>query len=316
MSAPFRVLKDLFKAFDSVAPGRLNDPGDAGTITPTMWGQICSVVTATDETRTLAAPTKPGILVTVVLDEDGGDLTLSVTNGYNADGNTAIVFDDAQDFVTFISIKSGGDTTNHYWRVLAYEGTNVRSEDLTVDQLTATTLSVTGATDLRGDAVSAEHGAGAIGTATAPSTKRWTENGVIITEIQIDLTGLASKGTENDIIGLAAGGAAIIGRNVIATNGYIFRTEVQCLEVPLTGDADVIFVIGSAADEEYDGSVTDTAVLADGTGDWGLGEMIVGYPDSLTANYYYYMTQGATDGADTYTAGKFVIRTYGRTAFA
>ena len=57
-------------------------------------------------------------------------------------------------------------------------------------------------------ASSAEHGAGAIGTAVAPATYRWTENGVIITQIKIDLTGLASVATANDVIGLAAGGAA------------------------------------------------------------------------------------------------------------
>ena len=32
---------------------------------------------------------------------DAGDLTLTVTSGYNADGDTAIVFDDAGDFVLF-----------------------------------------------------------------------------------------------------------------------------------------------------------------------------------------------------------------------
>lgn len=158
--------------------------------------------------------------------------------------------------------------------------------------------------------VAAEHGAGAIGTAFAPRTRRWTENGVIVTQIEIDLTGLSSKGTENDVIGLATGGAAYIGRNVVATNGVIFKTEVSCLEVPTGGDADIIFVMGSAADEAYDDTVANTAVIADGTGDWTLGETVT-KTTGITANYYYYMTQGATDGPAAYTAGQFLIRTYG-----
>lgn len=290
-----RTLNDLFRAFDAVGPGHLPDPGDAGTITVDMWGQICSVVTAAAETRTLARPTKAGILCAVCLDTDGGDLTLTVTGGYNAAADTSIVYADAGDAVVFYSVKVG---SSYYWRVLQSIGTDVATE--------ATTI---------GDAVSAEHGAGAIGTAFAPRTYRYTRDGVIITEIHIDLTGLDSSGVENDVIGLSTGGAAYLGRNVVATNGIIFKVEMTCLEVPLTGDADVILVQGSAADEEFDDTVANSAVIADGTGDWALGETIVNTSPALTDNYYYYLTQGGTDDA-TYTAGQFVIRFYGHAALS
>lgn len=135
-----RTLNDIFKAFDSVGPGRLVDPGASGTITPTMWGQVCGVTTATAEARTLSQPTKPGVLAGVVLDVDGGNLTLTVTGGYNADADTSITFADAGDFVLFYSIEVG---TSYYWRVVAQEGTNVAAEDITVDQLTATTSTIT-----------------------------------------------------------------------------------------------------------------------------------------------------------------------------
>ena len=161
---------------------------------------------------------------------------------------------------------------------------------------------------------SAEHGAGAIGTYAAPATYRRTENGEIITTIKIDLTGLDSSGTENDVIGLAdpGTGAAYIGRNVVATNGIIYKVEVTCLEVPTAGDADILFVQGSEADETFDDTVANTATIADGTGDWTLGQTVV-YLDGITANYYYYMTQGATDNA-AYTAGQFLIKFYGHPA--
>src|SRR5574343_581896 len=47
-----------------------------------------------------------------------------------------------------------------------------------------------------------EHGAGLIGTSSfgAPKTYRRTENGIIITTINFDLTGLASEGTTEDAI--------------------------------------------------------------------------------------------------------------------
>ena len=164
--------------------------------------------------------------------------------------------------------------------------------------------------------IAAEHGAGAIGTAFAPRTRRWTENGTIVTQIEIDLTGLGARGTENDIIGLESGTPpAYIGRNVVATNGIIYRVEMTCLEVPLTGDADVILCAGSAGDQGWDAAVTNRIAICDGTGDWTLGETNVNETTAITANYYYYLTQGAADDAD-YTAGQFLIRFYGHPALS
>ena len=122
-----RTLNDLFRAFDSVGPGRIKDPGDAGTITVKQWGQVCGVTTAGAETRILAAPTKPGIVCAVVLDVYVGALTLTVKPasgtcyGYNADNDTTIVFGTAGDFVVFYSIEIG---TEYVWRVLGQEGTD------------------------------------------------------------------------------------------------------------------------------------------------------------------------------------------------
>ena len=113
-----RTLNDQYRAFEPAGPGRLVDPGDAGTITFDMDRQVCSVVTASAETRTLAQPNRPGIIATVSLKTDGGDLTLTVTGGYNQDADTVMTFADAGDFVTFISLDIGG---SYYWRVLGGE---------------------------------------------------------------------------------------------------------------------------------------------------------------------------------------------------
>lgn len=198
---------------------------------------------------------------------------------------------------------------------LKYALNNETDATEVADAIDANTVAQTANAAALAWAATTEHGAGAIGTAVAPSTTRRTENGIITTVIKIDLTGLDSSGTENDVIGLATGGAAYIGRNVVATNGQIFRVEMTCLEVPTGGDADVILVQGSAADEAFSDTVANTAPVCDGTGDWALGETIVNNAPGLTANYYLYLTQGATDDA-TYTAGQFLIRLYGHAPLA
>lgn len=160
-----------------------------------------------------------------------------------------------------------------------------------------------------------EHGAGAIGTAVAPVTYRTLANGTIITEITVDLTGLASIDTENDVVGLAAGGAAYLGRNVVANNGTIYKVEMACIEVPVGGAVDLILVAGSAADEAYNDTVADSAAIIDSAGNWTLGKVITNDAPNITANRYYYLTAGAAT-AGTYTAGQFVIRFYGHIALA
>lgn len=116
-----RILRDLLEAFSSNGPGIGIDPGNAKTITPQQWGQQFLITTAGAETRTLARPDKSGIMVSIVLDTDGGDLTLTVTGGYNAAADTSITFADAGDMVIFLSVKTG---TTYQWTVVSQEGTN------------------------------------------------------------------------------------------------------------------------------------------------------------------------------------------------
>ncbi len=118
-----------------------------------QYGQQCLITTATAEARTMARPTKPGILCSVVLDTDAGDLTLTVTGGYNFDGDTSITFDDAGDMVVFMSVKTG---TTYQWQVIAQEGTNVAVEEGVFDTLTVGALTVSTTSILRGDAFAAQ----------------------------------------------------------------------------------------------------------------------------------------------------------------
>jgi len=160
----------------------------------------------------------------------------------------------------------------------------------------------------------AEHGAGAIGTAFAPRTYRRTENGHIITEIHIDLTGLKAKGTAAlDAIGLT--GAAYIGRYVVATYGIVYKAELICLELPAKASGTVGLDIDIAADDEndiaYDGAV-DGGILIDG-GAQAAGQVVEDLVQGMTADDYIYIVEGGGhDAADcVYNAGQLIIRFYG-----
>ncbi len=165
-------------------------------------------------------------------------------------------------------------------------------------------------------AAAAEHGAGAVGTSSfgAPQVRRWTEAGVIVTQTKFDLTGLASVATANDVIGLAAGGTANIGRNVVATNGVIFKVELSCLETPTTGDNDVNVVANSSSSLAYDGA-GGTTYLSN-SGDLLVGQTIQNLVPGLTEGDYYYLTAGTGDTAGTYASGMYVLTTYGHAVLA
>lgn len=167
----------------------------------------------------------------------------------------------------------------------------------------------------RGRVLDAEHGAGAIGTAFAPKTFRWIENGQIITEIWVDITGLACKGdAQGDVIGLAAGGAAYIGRYVTADYGIVHKIQMICVEAPGEGTAtyepDIDLMADDEADLAYDSAADDTVIAA--ARDWVAGEMAENLTPKLTANDYLYLGEGDT-GATTgvYNAGQFIFRFIG-----
>jgi len=163
-------------------------------------------------------------------------------------------------------------------------------------------------------AETAEHGAGLIGTAAAPTTTRWTENGIIITDFKIDLTGLASVATANDVIGLAAGGDAYIRQYDPDVDGIIFKAELICIETPAGGDDDVNVVAAAAADLAYD-SAGGTTYGING-GDAAAGQVVQNLVQGLTADHYFYLTAGTGDTAAAYTAGMFIFRTYGHALLA
>lgn len=89
------------------------DPGNAGTIVVNRSAHSVPLVSTGAETRTLARPTRAQALCFLNMRTDGGDITVTVTGGYNEDGDTTFVFSDVGQFALFVSFYDG---TNYYWR--------------------------------------------------------------------------------------------------------------------------------------------------------------------------------------------------------
>lgn len=187
----------------------------------------------------------------------------------------------------------------------------------TITSSTIVTPTITG--NITGSSGTAA-GAGLLSTgAGAPSINVVKVNNEIITSIQVDLQGLASKNTDLDVIGLAAGGAAYVTQVTTAINGIIHRCEMTCVELP-TASAnpmiDINLATSTAATGVYDdggAGLAGYALILNANGNFAAGltkESALG--TNPAANSYIYLLSGATPGGDaTFTGGQFVIKLYG-----
>lgn len=306
----------------SLGEWAIQDPGDGAAI-PNGLSGVVSITTAAAETNTLARPVRVGQQLTLNCAVYAvGDRVITVAGGFdetNSGTSSDITLDAQGGFVTLISVKSAASTFE--WRVLAYD--NVTGPTTIVDDVTATEATVatidgttsTYATTAHVATDLAEHGAGAVGTSTlsgTPVTNRYTRDGVIITDIKVDITGLKCKGDlQGDCIALT--GAGYIGRYVVATNGIVFRIEMICLETPAgsaTSTLDIDLMAEDDDDVAYDGPVDDTVIAK--AASWAAGQVAITNVPALTANDYLYLGEGDTAATTgTYTAGMFIIRLYG-----
>ena len=114
-----RVLQDMAKSTEL----DLLDPGDEGTIELDRSFGVCSVVTAGAEDRYIGSPQRTGVVITICLKTDGGDLTISGKGGEilnsGSGTETDAVMADAGDVLTLISVSKGA---NIVWAVLANHG--------------------------------------------------------------------------------------------------------------------------------------------------------------------------------------------------
>ena len=166
------------------------------------------------------------------------------------------------------------------------------------------------------------HAAGVVGTSSfgAPRTYRKTEDGVIVTQIKFDITGLGCVGTAaNDVIGLVAGGIAYIGRYVTADYGIIFKATMSCIEAAGEGTAtitqDIDIASSATGTLEYDGAAGAAKVINGAT--MVAGQSVVNWVPAMTANDYLYIVEADTAGTTgVYNAGMYILTLYGHALLA
>ena len=99
----------------------LIDAGNGKTISVDRSPAFLDVTTAGAETRVLGAAPRAGLLLTVALNVDGGNLvvTQAGSGAFNQAGNTTLTLADAGDVVQLVSVKIGSSIL---WRIVGNDG--------------------------------------------------------------------------------------------------------------------------------------------------------------------------------------------------
>ncbi len=114
-----RVLLAQAHGFGSSSPTTpLVDPGASGALPVTASGYI-PLVTATAETRTLAAPTFIGQELVIYMKTDGGDCVVTCATTINETGNNTITFDNTGESLKLTAVEEG---SNLRWRLAQADG--------------------------------------------------------------------------------------------------------------------------------------------------------------------------------------------------
>lgn len=199
-----RLRADLHRAGNRTV---IKDPGASGTIRVKNTPASCHLVSAAAEARTLAAPTSEGDELTLGMKTDGGDITLTVTGGFNEDGDTTFTFSDPGQFAVFKAILIGTTLT---WRKIAdYSTANLTpAEAAFLDGVTAGTAQLSkalvfdanmGITGFREAGLNLQHQ----GTPTAKTTTSTLTIAEMLTRIVTANQGAAGAATYTTDTGAA-----------------------------------------------------------------------------------------------------------------
>ncbi len=200
--------------------GRLDDPGDAGTITPQGSGMVLQLISAGSETRVLSDPEVAGEMLEICFMTDGGDVAITPATAFDAAGSTTLTFTTAGSFVQFVSVAIS--TTAFAWRVLKSDG---------VAGVSPTTVYANGVQDHGTEAITATVGGGTTGLITQ-GTKNVTATSNGATK-QISLP----AATVGDVIQIHVLGAACELISAVAAHTVNDVTVGATNELALTQDA-------------------------------------------------------------------------------
>lgn len=195
---------------------------------------------------------------------------------------------------------------------LGIVGVTASAAELNImDGVTATTAEINTTCDQSGQVLAAGAGITA-GTGTVYKTSITKHGDIFKTTIFLDLTGLASSTTADDIIGTT--GVCHIGQITAAKNGTLFYGQITCLEAPAGGVLDIDFWSATEDTGAYDALVTslaETIMRANG-GNWSAAPQTpIAFTNLPAADKYMYMANGAAGTPGTYSAGQFMIELWG-----
>ena len=111
--------------FDNYFAPEQTDPGASGTIVVDRSPHVVPLVSATAETRTLAAPLRAGVRCFLYMKTDGGDITLTITNGYDEDGDTTFTFSDPGQFIELVSVYESSANVFRWRKISDYSIENL-----------------------------------------------------------------------------------------------------------------------------------------------------------------------------------------------
>lgn len=110
-----RAAYDLFKAEAS-----RQSSVDAEVIYVDASPLVVNLRSTAAQTRTLALPTRQGAIVTLHMQLDGGDITVTVASAYTEAGATTFVFSDPGQSATFVSLQNSAGV--YLWRLISHYG--------------------------------------------------------------------------------------------------------------------------------------------------------------------------------------------------
>jgi hypothetical protein len=131
--------------------------------------------------------------------------------------------------------------------------------------------------------------------------------GIYLVRVLVDLTGLNSGGTANDIIGVNGASNCYLARLPAMT---VLGGRMTCLEAPAGGDTDIDLysaLEGTGAEDAAVTGLTETLLINAGTQSVGT---VTHFAADPAANHYLYLAGQGTANA-TYTAGRFLIEIFG-----
>lgn len=113
MSNPFNIPQQMHYGRGA----EKKDPGDAGSIVVDRNPCVVALISAGAETRTLARPTRTGVSLLLFVQTYVGNITLTVTGGYNLNADTTFTFSAAKQWALFESVYDG---TSFTWALVSH----------------------------------------------------------------------------------------------------------------------------------------------------------------------------------------------------